>query len=189
MPEISNNPMANAGSYLAEGLRRPADDQSMQRQDAVGASRDASGVPNTTVAGASGAANPSPTQRVSQVSVSPEARQRLAAESSGQGVTPTETTGSGGLQRRINDLLGESSAGPAANTGVPTDVSGGRSVAGTAPEAAVAERTSQRATDERPGGPTVAERIQEQRDAASQQPARDTNNDVTGNPQRIQRSQ
>lgn len=239
MVQIANNPLAS--SAATDVSRRPGDNQAL-RADRSAASPDAA---STVQAGAVGVAQAQgestvtadPTQRVSQVSVSAEARQRLAAENTaqagaspqaargavvaGSGATATETTGpaanlasvngqgaqasqsaassqadasennstSGLLRQRINELLGsDGSASPRQSADAVADVSGGRGVSGSA-EAGQQPTTA--ASNRENVSPTLAEASAsraEQRSADSRQPSADTNNDLTGNPQRIQRA-
>lgn len=193
MPDISNNPIANAAIATTESARRDSETQQVSRarpvEDAVQAT--ATGVASGPSAGpANGVAA---TQRVSDVSVSSEARQRLAAESAGQGVQPAGSGGGNALQQRINELLGDPSAAPAPEGGAPADVSGGRGVSGgeSARGASATEggpEASRAAVRGQPAPVDQSAARIEQRTAADASSPSQSNNDLTGNPERLQRA-
>lgn len=196
MPDISNNPIATTAMAAAEGARRDTELQQASRQRA-GAVTD---VVQAAVTGASqdrgtpSANGLDPTQRVSDVSVSAEARQRLAAEGTAQ--APQTNVGPAGnaLQQRINDLLGGPSSTAAPEATVPTDVSGGRGVsggearrAGSLPGGAT-QQPGQAASSTAPSSADPAAARVQSSTSAGPQSSVQANTDLTGNPGRIQRA-
>lgn len=195
MADISNNPIANAAVATSESARR--DDETQQ------AARQRTGAAATVVQAAATGVAPeragqsanglNATQRVSDVSVSPEARQRLAAENGGQIEPPAATGGGNTLQQRINELLGDPSAASAPVSIGPTDVSGGRGVSGgQLPQStSAAERGRepvQVADRAQPSSVEPADTVRAQPVSDGQQSSDQTNNDLTGNPGRLQRA-